>query len=262
MKTVAGIFNSRADAERAIENLCGLGLAEDRLNLLTPGETPAEVDAEVPTTETEQPGMGKALGATVGGALGAAGGLGLGSIIATSLIPGVGPVLAIGMIGAALVGAGGAVAGSEVGEALEDHIAPELPHDELYVYEDALRQGKSVVIAAADDGEQADHAQTVLSAAGAETIDAARENWWVGLRDGEEAEYAGEGADFKRDEPVYRRGFEAALHPGTRGASFEESRVRLRERHGEACEQGAFQRGYERGCAYDARLRGSGGSAN
>jgi hypothetical protein len=256
MKTVAGIFNSRADAERAIENLRGLGLAEDRLNLLTPGETPAEVDAEVPTTETEQPGMGKALGATVGGALGAAGGLGLGSIIATSLIPGVGPVLAVGMIGAALVGAGGAAAGSQVGEALEDNIAPELPHDELYVYEDALRQGKSVVIAAADDSEQADHAQTVLAAAGAESIDAARESWWVGLRDDEEAEYTGQGADFKRDEPVYRRGFEAALHPRTRGASYDDAAERLRERYAEVCEQPAFRRGYERGCAYDAGRRG------
>jgi hypothetical protein len=256
MKTVAGIFNSRADAERAIENLRGLGLAEDRLNLLTPGETPAEVDAEVPTTETEQPGMGKALGATVGGALGAAGGLGLGSIIATSLIPGVGPVLAVGMIGAALVGAGGAAAGSQVGEALEDNIAPELPHDELYVYEDALRQGKSVIIAAADDSEQADHVQTTLSAAGAESIDAARENWWVGLRDDEEAEYAGQGGDFKSDEKTYRRGFEAALHPRTRGASYDDAAERLHERYAEVCEQSAFRRGYERGCVYDAGRRG------
>lgn len=261
MKTVAGIFNSRADAERAIENLRGMGLADDRLNLLTPGETPAEVDAEVPTTETEQPGMGQALGGAVGGALGVAGGLQLGTVIATSLIPGVGPVLAIGMLGAALVGAGGAVAGSKVGEALEDNIAPELPHDELYVYEDALRRGKSVVIAAADDGEQADHARTVLSAAGAESIDAARETWWLGLRDDEEAAYTGQGSDFKTDEPVYRSGFEAALHPRTRGASYEDSKDRLRERYKDACEQGAFRRGYERGCDYDARLRGGGGAS-
>ncbi|MDQ3907815.1 MAG: hypothetical protein M3268_05675 [Acidobacteriota bacterium] len=261
MKTVAGIFNSRADAERAIENLRRMGLADDRLNLLTPGETPAEVDAEVPTTETEQPGMGQALGGAVGGALGVAGGLHLGTVIATSLIPGVGPVLAIGMLGAALVGAGGAVAGSKVGEALEDNIAPELPHDELYVYEDALRRGKSVVIAAADDGDEADHARTLLSAAGAESIDAARETWWLGLRDDEEAQYTGQGGDFKTDEPVYRRGFEAALHPRTRGTSYEDARDRLRERYEDACDQDAFRRGYERGCAYDARLRGGGGAS-
>ncbi|MDT7602134.1 MAG: hypothetical protein QOF61_131 [Acidobacteriota bacterium] len=256
MKTVAGIFNSRADAERAIETLRGLGLAEDRLNLLTPGETPAEVDAEVPTTETEQPGMGKALGATVGGALGVAGGLHLGGIIATSLIPGVGPVLAVGMIGAALVGAGGAVAGSKAGEAMEDNLAPELPHDELYIYEDALRKGKSVVIAAADDGEQADHVQTVLAASRAESIDAARETWWLGLRDDEEAEYTGQGVDFKEDEPVYRRGFEAALHPRSRGASYADSMDHLRERHADVYEHPAFRRGYERGQAHHGKLKG------
>jgi hypothetical protein len=256
MKTVAGIFNSRADAERALENLHSLGIADDRLSLLTPGESHTEVDAEVPTTETEQPGMGKALGTWAGGALGVAGGLHLGTVIATSLIPGVGPVLAVGLIGAALVGAGGAVTGSKVGESVEDNIAPELPHDELYVYEDALRQGKSVVIAAADDSDQADHAQTVLSSAGAESIDAARESWWVGLRDAEEAEYAGQGADFKADEPVYRRGFEAALHPRTRGASYDESTDRLRERYADVYEQSAFRRGYERGQAYHGKLRG------
>jgi hypothetical protein len=256
MKNVAGIFNSRADAERAIETLRGLGIADDRLSLLTPGGTNVETEAEVPTTETEQPGMGKALGATVGGAIGAAGGLGLGSIIATSLIPGVGPVLAVGMIGAALVGAGGATAGSKAGEAMEDNIAPELPHDELYVYEDALRQGKSVVIAAADDGEQADHAHTVLASAGAESIDAARESWWVGLRDDEEAEYAGQGGDFKQDEPVYRRGFEAALHPRTRGRAYTDASDGLRENHADVYEQSAFRRGYERGQSYRGNLGG------
>ena len=260
MKTVAGIFNSRADAERALGNLRQLGLADERLNLLTPGETPAEVDAEVPTTETEQPGMGKALGTAVGGALGVAGGLHLGSAAAAALIPGVGPVLAVGMIAAALVGAGGAVAGSKVGEAVEEGIAPELPHDELYVYEDALRQGRTVVIAAADDEEQAERARTVLAAAGAESIDAARESWWVGLRDDEEAAYTGQGGDFRADEPTYRRGFEAALHPRTRGTAYDESAGYLRECYGEACEHAAFRRGYERGQSYHERLRGGGAS--
>jgi hypothetical protein len=260
MKTVAGIFNSRADAERAIENLRQLGLDDERLNLLTPGETPAQVDAEVPTTDTEQPGMGKALGTAVGGALGVAGGLHLGAVAATALIPGVGPVLAIGMIGAVLVGAGGAVAGSKVGEAVEDNIAPELPHDELYVYEDALRQGKTVVIAAADDAEMAERAQTVLVATGAESIDAARESWWVGLRDDEETEYTGQGSDFKTDEQTYRRGFEAALHPRARGTTYDKSADYLRQCYADACEQPAFRRGYERGQSYHEKLRGGGAS--
>lgn len=257
MKTVAGIFNSRADAERAVETLRGLGLSDERLNLLIPGETPQQVASEVPTTETEQPGMGKALGATVGGALGAAGGLGVGSVIASALIPGVGPVLAVGMIGAALLGVGGAAAGSKVGESLEDNIAPELPHDELYVYEDALAKGKTVVIAAADDEDGATRAQNALAEAGAESIDAARESWWVGLRDAEESEYTGQGGDFQTDESLYRRGFEAALLPRARGVNYDAASEQLRGSYAEVFEQQAFRRGYERGQAFHGRRRGS-----
>ena len=70
MSTVAAIFNSRADAERAVEGLRSAGFGEDRISLLTPGTSQEKLD-DVPTTETEQPGMGKALGGAVGGALGA-----------------------------------------------------------------------------------------------------------------------------------------------------------------------------------------------
>ena len=65
----------------------------------------------VPVSETEQPGVGKAIGGVVGAALGMAGGFELGVGI-TALVPGVGPVLAVGLAGMALLGAGGAVAGA------------------------------------------------------------------------------------------------------------------------------------------------------
>ena len=250
MKTVAGIFQSRADAERALESLRSLGVADERLNLLTQGSSAEDLADAVPTTETEQPGMGQAMGTAVGGALGVAGGAHLGAVIATSLIPGVGPVLAIGMIGAALLGTGGVLAGRAAGEALEDNIAPELPHDELYVYEDALRQGRTVVIAAAEDEGQAASVRAAFDEAGAESIDAARETWWLGLRDAEEEEYAEQGGDFLTDEQTYRHGFEAALHPKARGLSYDEDAERLRECYGGACDEGAFRRGYERGQSY------------
>jgi|SRR5947209_7487345 len=253
MSTVAGIFNSRADAERAVGRLREAGVAEDRISLLTPGTTQEQLD-EVPTTETEQPGMGAALGGTVGGALGVAGGLHLGAAAASLLIPGVGPVLAAGLIGAALLGAGGAATGIAMGGALEDSMARGLPHDELFVYEDALRRGRSVVIVVADDDAQAETARGVLAGEGAESIDAARENWWLGLRDAEEAEYTVDGGDFGTDEPIYRRGFEAALHPRARDRSYEEDAERLRECYGGECDEGAFRQGYERGRRYHGEM--------
>src|SRR5437588_6408695 len=219
MSTVAGIFQSRANAERAVANLRSAGIANDYINFLTPGTTDEKVEASVPTTETEQPGMGSAMGGAVGGALGAAGGMTIGATVASLLVPGVGPILAAGVLGAALFGAGGAAAGALAGGALEESVEG-LPHDELYIYEDALRQGRSVIIVVADDDAQAETARGVLTQAGAESVDAARENWWVGLRDVEEEHYTGQGGDFKNDESTYRRGFEAAQHPRVRDKGY------------------------------------------
>jgi hypothetical protein len=254
MSTVAGIFRSRADAERAVENLRQAGIANDHLNLLIPGTTDQELEASVPTTETEQPGMGSALGGTVGGAMGAAGGMTIGAAAASLLVPGVGPVLAAGILGAALLGVGGAAAGAAAGGAMEDSVEG-LPHDELYVYEDALRQGRTVLLVVTDDEAQAETARGVLKQAGVESIDAARESWWVGLRDAEAEEYASAGGDFKTDESIYRRGFEAAQHPQARGKSYAEADARLRERYTDAYEHDAFRRGYERGQNYQRGLK-------
>jgi hypothetical protein len=256
MNTVAGIFQTHEDALRAVESLRGLGLSDENLSLLAPGATdPQETADDVPTSDTEQPGMGNALGGLVGGAMGAASGMTLGAAAASLLVPGVGPIMAAGIVGAALFGAGGAAAGMAAGGALEDTIAHGLPHDELFVYEDALRQGRTVVIAQVNEVEQAEAARAALNAAGAESVDAARESWWVGLRDAEDEDYTGQGRDFKTDEPVYRRGFEAALHPQLRGASYAESAESLRARYSDAYEHEAFRRGYERGRGYHQTLR-------
>ncbi|HYN83629.1 MAG TPA: hypothetical protein VER32_00130 [Pyrinomonadaceae bacterium] len=251
METVTGIFNSRADAERAAEQLRSSGIDDERISLLAPGTTPEQIEEKVPTTETEQPGMGSAVGGTVGGALGVAGGLHLGAAVASLFIPGVGPVMAAGLVGAALLGAGGAAAGAVAGGAMEDTVAGGLPADELYVYEDALRKGRSVVVAVADTDEQAEAARAALSGGGAESVDAARESWWVGLRDAEEAEYAGHGGDFTRDEETYRRGFEASLHPSARGKAYDEDADRLRSCFGNLCTEEPFRRGYERGRTFE-----------
>ena len=253
MSTVAGIFNSTAEAERAVEGLRSAGIGEDRISLLTPGTGQETLD-EVPTTETEQSGMGTAIGGAVGGALGVAGGLQLGAAAASLLVPGVGPVLAAGLVGAALLGAGGAATGMAAGGALEESMAKGLPLDELFVYEDALRRGRSVVLAVVEEEGQAEAARGVLAEAGAESVDAAREDWWVGLRDAEEAEYTVDGGDFGADEPVFRRGFEASLHPHARGRAYEEDAERLRECYGAECEEAAFRRGYERGRRYYGEL--------
>jgi hypothetical protein len=250
MESIVGIFNSFADAKRASAMLRSLGIPDNRIALLSPQTTEGEVEANIPTTDTEQPGVGAALGGTVGAALGVAGGLEAGAAAASLLVPGVGPVLALGILGAAILGAGGAAAGAMAGRAMEEGIADGIPRDELFVYEDALRRGRSVVISFVDDADLADRARAELSHAGAESVDAARDEWWIGLRDAEREHYLQQGGNFDTDEAKYRLGFEAAMRPDCRGKSCDEMQSRLSERYGQEVVNQPFRKGYDRGQHY------------
>jgi hypothetical protein len=242
METVAGVFRTREEAEKAVQQLHSLGIPNDRIALLTPGMSEENVEESVPTSDTEQPGMGTAMGGAVGGAMGVAGGATIGAAAASLLVPGVGPVIAGTILGAAILGAGGTATGMAVGGALEEGLVKGLPHDELYLYEDAVQHGRSVVIAFVEADENEDAARDILARAGAESIDAARESWWLSLRDAEEAHYQTTGGNFQTDEANYRRGFEAALNKQGETAHATES-------------DEAFRRGYERGEAYHKSLR-------
>jgi len=191
----------------------------------------------------------------VGAALGVAGGLEAGMAVASILIPGVGPVLALGLIGAAIFGAGGAAAGALAGNSLEKGIAEGLPRDELFFYEDALRRGRSVVLAFADNEQTAERARAVLQRSGAESVDAAREDWWIGLRDAEREHYTNQGGNFNLDEAKYRLGFESALHPDCRGKSCEDVSAWLKSKHGDDSTAPAFRQGFDRGQDYLSQVK-------
>lgn len=167
------------------------------------------------------------------------------------LIPGIGPIMAIGLAALGFVGlVGGAFAGVAVGGALENAMSDGLPKDELYVYEDALRQGRTVLIVLTEDTTQAEAARVALAQAGAESLDAARDAWWVGLRDAEAATHTAQNWDFTKDEAVYRRGFEAALRADLAGKSYTDVVGYLQAHYADVYNHEAFHRGYERGRAY------------
>src|SRR6266481_326463 len=147
MEPVVGVFANSSQAQDAVESLREKGIGQ--VTLLTPGEPKQEIEGAVPTEDMEQPGMGPAIGGVIGGAVGIAGGMELGAAAASFIIPGVGPVMAAG-----------------------------LPKDELFLYEDALRHGRSVLIVWTDD-QQRTEAGEIMRRAGAESLDAARERWWV-----------------------------------------------------------------------------------
>ena len=251
MEAVTGVFATRSAAERALSDVRNTGIPSDKATLLSPG-TEAQIEKEiqsVPTDATEQPGMGKAMGALLGGGVGLTAGSAL-----VALVPGVGPITAIGLLGAGVLGLAGAAVGGRAGKKVEQDSYDGLPEDEIFVYEDALRKGRSVVIALAENDGQASLVRDLLHRDGAESVDAAREQWWTGLRGDEHERYEASGGNFSDDEKFYRLGFEAALHARTRCMEFDQVSAEMdaaledvqRQYPGAQVEE-PFTRGYQRG---------------
>lgn len=252
MEAISGVFRTREDAEKAINELRRAGIPDNRIGLLAPGSDDRDLERGLPVTDTEEPGMGRAMGAAVGGAMGAAGGATLGLAVASLAVPGVGPVIAFGMVGAALLGVVGAATGAAVGDQVEEQLGEGIPHEDIYLYEDALRHGRSVLIVYTDGDDETDKAEEVLVRSRAMDLDELRENWWTELRDNERAYYHRDGRDFDQDEESYRRGYEAALHPRRRGKAYSEVEQDLQSAYvGEL--DTAFREGYERGLAHHTR---------
>jgi hypothetical protein len=258
VRCIAGIFVARPDAELATRKLRSMGLTDEKITLLTPG-TIAEVSHEVESIaadEKEQPRMAKATGGVMGAAAGLAGGFGLGTL-SSAFIPGVGPVVALGLLGAAILGLAGAGAEVAAGAALEDAAIGGLAADELFVYEDALRRGRSVLIAWCNGEVTAASAHELLKAEGAETIDVARNQWWIDLRSTERKQYLKLNKNFDQLEKFYRLGFEASLHAQHRCQEFDQiasemaNHIEELHRHHPGAEiEDAYRRGYERGRTY------------
>ena len=172
MQTVVGIFASSAVACDALERLERAGIRRDRVSILVPGTPEREVERRVPTDEGEPPGMGAAVGGVLGGAVGLS--------TAALVLPGVGPIVVAGLLAAGVAGAAG---GAVVGDKVEDELSNGLPRDELPIYERALKRRRSVVVAAVDDDAEAERARGAFRAAGAESVDAARDRWTTGVAD-------------------------------------------------------------------------------
>jgi hypothetical protein len=265
MEAIAGVFKTRSEGEHALHEAYRAGISPDRITLLTPGSAD-QVDKEIksiPVDSGEQPGMGAAIGALMGGGVGITGGS-----VLIALVPGLGPVTALGILGTALLGAAGAVVGATAGEKAEQSLSQGLPEDEIFVYEDALRQGRSVVLALAENDESASRVRELFKSQGAESVDAAREQWWIGLRSAEENRYAHSGRNFSEDEKFFRMGFEAALHARMRCLEFDQVSAEMdaaledvQQQYPEADVEEPFTRGYQRGREYYQQLCDQGSKA-
>ena len=165
-QTVVGLFRDPIEAQVAVRDLKDAGFAEDHVSVVAREESANQIAAEHEPTE------GTAKGAALGGVAGALLG------VAAMAIPGIGPVLAIGPLAAALTGAGvGAATGGMLG-ALADMGVPEREAQHLA---DAIRQGGTLVVVHASE-KTCDAARTILDQHGAlelgPGIDQARAEGW------------------------------------------------------------------------------------
>jgi hypothetical protein len=173
-KTVVGVFDQVADAKRVVSELENAGFSREDISVIA-NKNSASTDLTVtPERETvDAPATGSHVGtdAGIGAALGGVGGLLLS--FAGLAIPGIGPVLAIGPIVAALSGAGiGAVAGGIIGALTESGV----PEHEAQFYAEGVRRGHCLVTVRTDESN-AERARDVMDQNGAIDVEGRVGNW-------------------------------------------------------------------------------------
>jgi uncharacterized protein (TIGR02271 family) len=151
--TVVGVFESREPAERAIDALQRAGFRPDQIGFAMRGGGDVPAGA-VDTFEGSNAGAGAATGAILGGLLGAA---------AALLIPGIGPVLAVGTLGGAVLT--GAVAGGALGALAGALIGMGVPAEEAEYYQGEFESGRAIVTVKAET--RAAEAEEILRRFGA-----------------------------------------------------------------------------------------------
>jgi hypothetical protein len=162
-----GIFNSRAGAERCIDNLMVAGFRSDDISVLAPDQ---DATKELATEKNTKAPEGATTGATTGGVIG--GTLGLLAGIGALAIPGVGPLIAAGPIMASLAGLGvGAAAGGLIGAL----VGMGIPEYEAKRYEGRVKNGGILVSVHCDNSDWVSKAEAILKSSGGEDISSAGE---------------------------------------------------------------------------------------
>ena len=161
MTTIVGLFEARAGVDRAIEALRSAGFRAEDLGVVAREPSLAgDVAADIRADE------GRAASVLGGGAIGGLAGLlaGLGAMA----IPGIGPVLAVGPIAAALAGtAVGAAAGGMIG-AMTAH---GVPREHAGFYTEALERGL-ILLTVHTTEDRAAEARRILAEHGADDAEA------------------------------------------------------------------------------------------
>ena len=154
MNTIIGMFDDPRTARHAMEMLRDGPLPIEDISLIAPN---ADGKLETGSSEDVSAGEGAAVGAVWGGLVG----------LVALLIPGVGPFIAFGALGAALTGAvTGAVVGG-ISAALIDFSG--IPEEDARGYEEQIRSGQTLVAVKVRDEHTAE-VRRILNEIGAHTV--------------------------------------------------------------------------------------------
>jgi uncharacterized protein (TIGR02271 family) len=147
--TVVGLFTDRTDAENAIRQLRDAGFTEKQIGLaMRDRDEQRTLIEDTGTTAAE----GAAVGAVSGGVLG-----GLIGLLGSLLIPGIGPIVAGGVLASTLAGAGiGAAAGGIIGALMGLGV----PEADAQHFDRGFRSGG--VIVTVDAGDRVGEAIAIL----------------------------------------------------------------------------------------------------
>jgi hypothetical protein len=161
---VVGVFNTKEEARRAVEELRRAGFSDNQITMVmhhsndgTVEVTDMDAAKAAQVTGENKAGEGAAVGVI-------AGGLGGGALaLALGMIPGVGPVLSLGTGLAATMFGIGAAAGGATGGIVGALVGMDFPEDEARHYERELKAGRVLVGVKSD---RLDEAEAILSRCG------------------------------------------------------------------------------------------------
>ncbi len=160
-KTVVGVFKSKDQADRAVEDLKSAGVSKDDISIVTKDDAKGRQGGGGGGAQMGVAGQDVSEGVAWGGGLG-----GLAGILAGAgalAIPGVGPILAAGPLAAVLTGA---VTGGLAG-GLVDYGIPEQRGKE---YEKRVKEGNVLTVVECSD-DKVSEVEDILRRSGGEDVE-------------------------------------------------------------------------------------------
>src|SRR5262252_3753150 len=162
-----GIYQTRAQAEAAVDAFIAAGFRSEAISVLLPENVGTkDFAAEKNTKAPEGATTGGIAGGTIGGTLGLLAGVG------ALAIPGVGPFIAAGPIMGALAGLG---VGGAVGGLIGALVGMGIPEYEAKRYEGRVKQGGVLLSVHCDTSDEISRTKDLLKETGAEDISSASE---------------------------------------------------------------------------------------